>query len=233
MTKRPGPLWLLLAIGAAMAGDGISPLPSAKSYPAHAEAGKLTLGAAYVTPAQVRKLFGDDLDRHGYVVFEVGMFPTDTQVDIAADDFKMRQGKDPSILRALSPHDVAAGVHPSSTTQPRVPDSSKLPNVYTSQTVGYGTGTYGRGGVYTDSRVNVNNYPAPPQSTPPPAKGNDQAGLQQLLEEKALPDGKTNQRVAGYIFFPKPTGDKRADFELIYFGQDGQVSLKLSPTAKP
>jgi hypothetical protein len=229
MTKRPGPLCLLLAIGTAMAGDGISPRPSANSYPAHAVSGKLTFGAAYVTPVQVRKLFGDDLDRRGYVVFEVGMFPADTQVDISADDFKLRQGKDPSILRALSPHDVAASVHPTKTTQPRMPDS-RLPNVYTSDTIGYGTGSNGRGGVYTDSRVNVNNYPAPPQ---PPATSNDQTGLQQLLEEKALPEGKTNQRVAGYIFFPKPSADKRADFELIYFGQDGQVSLKLSPTAKP
>src|SRR5580693_7932438 len=98
MTKRSGPLCLLLAIGTAMAGDGISPRGSALSYPAHAEAGKLTVGAAYVTPAQAKKLFGDDLDRHGYVVFEVGMFPADTQVDISADDFKLRQGKDPSIL---------------------------------------------------------------------------------------------------------------------------------------
>jgi hypothetical protein len=38
--------------------------------------------------------------------------------------------------------------------------------------------------------------------------------------------------VAGYVFFPKSSKDKHAEFELIYFGVDGQVSLKLTPPAK-
>ena len=34
------------------------------------------------------------------------------------------------------------------------------------------------------------------------------------------------------VYFPKPSNDKHTDYELIYFGMDGQVSLKLSPPAK-
>jgi hypothetical protein len=57
--------------------------------------------------------------------------------------------------------------------------------------------------------------------------------LEQQLAEKSLPEVKTNRAAAGYIFFPKLSKDKRADFELLYFGLDGQISLKLSPSAKP
>jgi len=44
---------------------------------------------------------------------------------------------------------------------------------------------------------------------------------------------KTAKAVAGYVFFPKPSGDKHADFELLYFGLDGQITLKLPPAIKP
>jgi hypothetical protein len=229
MTIRLSSLYLILTIGSALAADGIDPRASAGDYPAHLATSKVAIGAAYVTPAQVRKIFGDDLDKHGYVVFEVGMFPVDaTQTDVSPDDFKLRQGKDPSVVRASGPHAIAADVHPKSPQDPQAP---KKVNVTSTEVIGYQTGTAGHG-VYTASGVGVNNYP----TAPPPApaqSGNDQAGLRQQLEEKSLSDVKTNKPVAGYVFFPKPTGGKHADFELMYFGLDGQVSLTLSPGVKP
>ena len=188
-------------------------------------AGKVAIGAAYVPPAQARKLFGDDLDKHGYLVFEIGMFPSE-QSDISADDFRLRQGKDTAIVRAATPHMVAAAIHPGTTTN--VPKPPGKVNVQTAETIGYESGSYGHG-VYTASRVGVSNYPAPPQQTPAPTTGNDQAGLEQQLEQKCLPETKSSKAVAGYIFFPKPSSDKHADFELMYFGPDGQVSMKLTP----
>jgi hypothetical protein len=219
---------LLLAVFAAFAADGIAPRASAGDYPAHETSGKVAIGAAYVPPSQVKQLFGDDLDKRGYVVFEVGMFPTDTDpADVSPDDFKLRQGKDPTITRAATPHTVASAVHPRKSSEPpKLPENVR---VQTSDTVGYESGPYRRG-VYTATQVGVGvgkdpNAPPPP----PPAGGNDQAGLEQRLEEKSLPATKTTRPVAGYVFFPKPSGDKRGDYELLYFGMDGQVSLKLSP----
>ena len=229
MTLRLGFLFLLLAMASASAGDGIPARGSADDYPAHQTSGKVAIGAAFVPPAQVKKLFGDDLDKHGYVVFEVGVFPVDaTQTEISPDDFKLRQGKDGSVTRSATPHMVATDMHPQKSSDPKVPGKV---NVQTMETIGYEHGPYGRSGVYTDSRVAVSNYPTAP---PPPstAGGNGQAGLEQQLEEKSLPDAKTTKAVAGYVFFPKPAGDKHADFELLYFGLDGQISLKLSPTSK-
>jgi hypothetical protein len=230
MPLRLGFLCLLLAIASALAGDGIPPRGSAEDYPVHQISGKVAIGAAYVPPAQVRKLLGEDLDKRGYVVFEVGVFPIDSkQLDVSADDFKLMQGKDTGIVRAGTPHSVAADVWPTPTAQPKTPGNVA---VQSTETIGYQSGPYGHG-VYTDSRVGVGvgKDPAVPPPAAPPV-GN-QAGLEQQLEEKSLPETKTTKAVAGYVFFPKPSRDKRADFELLYFGLDGQISLKLSPSAKP
>jgi hypothetical protein len=224
MKLRLGALSLFLTLAIAFAGDGIPARGSADDYPAHQVSGKMAIGAAYVTPAQVKKLFGEDLEKRGYVVFEVGMFPIgDDQSEVSPDAFKLK-GKDGTIRRAATPHMVASDVGQT----PRSPDAG-IPgkvNVQTAETVGYGTGPYGRSGVYTASTVAVSNYP-PPQSAPPVRAGrNDQ--LEQQVEEKSLPDTTTKRAVAGYVFFPKPAGDKHAEYELLYFTQDGQVSLKLT-----
>jgi len=224
MRFRLGSLCLLLTLTAAFAGDGIPPRGSAEDYPAHQVSGKVAIGAACVAPAKVKKLFGEDLDKHGYVVFEVGMFPSgDTEVDVSPDDFKLRQGKDPTVARAATPHMVATDVHPQ-----RPPDTGIPSRVHveTAESIGYGTGPYGRGGVSTDSSVGVSNYPTP---TPPSVQSGGNDKLEQQIEEKSLPDVKTKRAVAGYVFFPKSSTGKHADYELLYFGMDGQVTLKLSP----
>lgn len=234
MTVRLGCLSLLLAIIPALAGDGIDTRPSANDYPAHLTAGKVAIGAAYVPPAQVKKLFGDDLDKHGYVVFEIGVFPLDgAQIDVSADDFKLRQGKDTSFARAATPHSVSSAVHPQvPSDQPKVPGNV---NVTTTDTIGYERGPYGRSGVYTasDVGVGVGRRPGAPPPPPPASSGNDQVSLQQQIEEKALPETKTAKPVAGYVMFPKSAVDKHTEFELTYFGLDGPVSMKLSGNAKP
>jgi len=230
MKFRPGSLSFLLALSIAFAGDGIPPRGSAEDYTAHEVSGKIAIGAAYVTPAQVRKIFGEDLDKRGYVVFEVGMFPNgDADVDLSPDDFKLRQGSESAVTRAATPHMVASDAHPQSS-----PDNADVPNkvhVYTADTIGVYRGPNGQRGVYTDTSATVTNYP-PPQPRPMPGQASNNDKLEQVIEDKSLPDIKTKRAVAGYVFFPKPSKDKHADFELIYFGIDGQVSLKLSPPAK-
>lgn len=227
MKIRLGSLSLVLTLTTVFAGDGIPPRGSAEDYTAHEASGKIAIGAAYVTPAQARKIFGEDLHRRGYVVFEVGMFPGgDAEVDISPDDFKLRQGQDSAVTRAATPHMVATDAHPQSS-----PDNADVPNkvhVYNSDTIGVYRGPNGQHGVYTDTSATVTNYP-PPQSRPMPRQVSNNDKLEQLIEDKSLPDVKTKSAVAGYVFFPKPSEDKHADFELIYFGMEGQVSLKLSP----
>jgi hypothetical protein len=227
MNIRLGSPIVLLTLSAAFAGDGIPPRGTAEDYSAHTVSGKVAIGAAYVTPAQVKKIFGEDLDKRGYVVFEIGMFPSaNIEVEISPDDFKLRQGKDSSVTRAATPHMVAGDAHPQRQPDKDVP--GKMPHVYTADTIGVYHGSNGQHGVYTDTSATVTNYPAP---TAPPRSGQsiDPDQIEQRIEDKSLPDVKTKRDVAGYVFFPKPTSDKKAEFELLYFGMDGQVSLKLSP----
>jgi hypothetical protein len=226
MNLRLGALCLLLTLTLAFAGDGIPARGSADDYPAHQVSGKVAVGAALVSPAQVKKLFGEDLDKRGYVVFEVGMFPIgDSEVEVSPDDFKLRLGPEGAVTRAATPHMVASDVHPQPAPATQVPAK-----VQTRETIGVITGSNGRTAVYTDTSVTVGNRPTPP---PPPttrSTGND--GLEQRIDEKSLPDVKTRRAVAGYVFFPKPTGDKHADYELLYFGFDSQMTLKLAAAAK-
>jgi len=222
-----GALCFLFTLTLAFAGDGIPPRGTAEDYPVHQVSGKVAIGAALVTPAQVKKIFGEDLDKRGYVVFEVGVFPIgDTEAEVSPDDFKLRQGKDSAVTRAATPHMVASDVHPQKQPDHDVPGKV---HVYTSDTIGVYKGSNGQHGVYTDTSATVTNYPAP---QPPPSTrsgGSNNDALEQRIESESLPDTKTKRDVAGYVFFPKPSGDKRADYELLYFGMDGQITLKLAP----
>jgi hypothetical protein len=252
MNVRPGVACACLMASLCLAGDGIPPRGSANDYPAHEVSGKVAVGAALVPPAQVKKIFGEDLDKHGYVVFEVGMFPVDgTEANVTPDDFRLRQGKEGSITRAATPQMIATDVY-----GPHSPDTSVPGKVHTTETVGVMTGSGGRTTVYTGTQVSVGNppanypppdYPPPgtyppgryppggyPPSTPPPqsaprSSGSPGTALEMQIADKSLPDMRTDKAVAGYVFFPKPTGDKKADYELMYMGADRQVSLTLAP----
>lgn len=231
MKLRFGTVSLLLTLSLAFAGDGLVPRGSAGDYQAHEVSGDIAIGATYVPSARAKKIFADNLDQHGYLVFEVGIFPADgIQSAISADNFRLRQGATGSIVRPTAPHSIAAAVHPQKPTNPKIPGKV---NVETVETVGYERGPNGQHGVYTGTEVGVGaGTPSVAPPLPPQPDGNTQASLEQRLDERSLPEGKTSKAVAGYLYFPKPTGDKHTDFELIYLGRDGQMTLKLSPTGK-
>ena len=67
--------------------------------------------------------------------------------------------------------------------------------------------------------------PPPPSQTSPIQKAH---AIGQELWEKSLPDGKTSRTVAGYLYFPKPSGKaKNAAWELRYEPASGRVKLPL------
>ena len=227
MTLRCSLLASILAVASAQAGDGIPVRGAASDYPGRTTIGSETIAAAYVPPDKVKKLFGEDLYRHGWVVFEVAVFPdAGAQVDVSADDFRLRQGTDPGTERAATPHMVAADIRPEKSKAPGVPGKVQ---VYNTATIGYETGGGNRrGGVYTGASTGVGVGADPRQAPPPPLTG-AQIELEQRLDGEALPETKTAKAVAGYVYFPKPSQQKKAEFELMYFGKYGQASIKLTP----
>src|ERR1051325_1075237 len=106
-------LVFVLAAAALMAGEtGIRPRPNAADYPASQSGAGATLGAAVLSPDQVKKLFAIDLTRLGYSVIEVGVYPEASKnVDIAARDFLLRIGSDGTTVRPAPPSTIAARLH--------------------------------------------------------------------------------------------------------------------------
>jgi hypothetical protein len=216
---------LMLAAGCASAmlwaGDGIHPRAASADYPVEARAGDVTVAAAIVPAAQARKIFGADLNRAGYVVVEIALFPdAGAGLQIAADDFMLRNAP-PASARAVA--DVIDRKDNPSHGKPGGPQ------VYTAVTVGYETGSAGgpvygrRHGVYTSTSVGVGNPPYP-------GPVHDPAALEHDLADKALPEGNTARAVAGYLYFPKPAG-RNADYELTWYAAAGAVRMMV-PAAK-
>lgn len=217
-----------VTVSALLAETGMRPRAAASDYPAHQAGAGVTIGAAILTPEQAKKLFAVDLNKLGYTVVELGVYPDkDKNVEVAARDFLLKVNADGSTVRPVSPSTIAGRLHSKKTSEPpRLPGRVQVGG---SETIGYGTGTYnGRraGGVYTESTVGVGvgNFPEP---VPPPRTGKDTDALsvQVDLENQALPEGRFSQPVAGYLYFPATP--KKSAVEITWYGADGQVHLPM------
>ncbi|HLH15606.1 MAG TPA: hypothetical protein VKX45_00225 [Bryobacteraceae bacterium] len=235
--------WILISLAAgAMFADGergIRPRPDAADYPNHQNGAAATVGVAMLTPEQARKQFAADLNKLGYLVVEVGVYPDSSKnVEIAARDFVLRVTPEGTTSRPVSASAIAAQLHKhepaaSSTTVPASPV-----HVSTGANIGYesGGGPYGRGGgVYGGGGVGVgvggpNTDPRVPPSRPPAASGKDADSLsvQVDLENQALPEGKIDSPVAGYLYFVKPVMRKKSSLDLTWYGPGEQVRVPLS-----
>ena len=238
---------LLLFATLLMAGSpGIRPKADAQSYPAHQQQADYSIGAVLIPPDQVKKMFKSDLNRAGYVVVEVGVFPASGKdVDLYPTDFSLSVGDKLAASRPVSADTVAELVagrpSPSHTNSPR--------DVNTSLGASVGHGSYpdpvtGRrtSGTVTETDAGVgiggpapqpcrgydcdSTRSVPPSSQPSPVQNVNT--ISQDLWEKSLPDGKTVRPVAGYLYFPKPARKaKDAVWELLYENADGKTRLPL------
>ena len=52
--------------------------------------------------------------------------------------------------------------------------------------------------------------------------------MEQELTDKALPEGKVDHVVAGYVYFPKPaTKQKNPAYELLYYGAESKLRIPV------
>ena len=233
---KPGILVGLIAgMALAAGGGGIRPRGSSTDYPAHETAGGVTIGAALIPSDQVRKIFATDLNSGGYLVIEVAVYPdAGRDIDLSAGDFMLRAGSGSGTVRAVNGSAIASALQRKNA--PRPAKKSDV-SVYPTATIGYESGGYDpatggrRGGVYTGVGVGVG--VGAPQPPGPAATDRDRFTMQQELEDKSLPEGKTGQAVAGYLYFPRPSGKaKTAAYELTYYGGARQVKLRVPAPAK-
>ncbi|HXR34407.1 MAG TPA: hypothetical protein VN754_00555 [Candidatus Binataceae bacterium] len=221
-----------LAAGLLPAGgnSGLPPRGSCSEYAACVTANGLAVGAAAVSPAQAKRIFAVDLDRAGYLVFEVAVYPANgVPVDLALQDFELRAGSGGSFLQAAEPGIVAVAAIPDPALQN--PPAQGTIRVVDESTIGYSTGGYGRkDGVYTGESVGVTNYPAPP--APPPtanaSKDHKRDDLEAALAGHAIPIGGTSRAIAGYLYFPKPGhAAKVRQYQLTWSGTGGPARMTV------
>ena len=205
------------------ADTGLRPRGSANDYPVHVTQNGITVAAAVVTPAQVRKIFATDLNSGGYVVVEVALYPEPgRQVDLTAGDFMLGVVSESSTVRPLSARTIAGALTRKNSPQQRTTDVAA--------TVGYESGT----DPYTGRRVNgvytgVGVANAPQGTLGPPVQSPDPWYMEQELQDRSLPEAKIMQPVAGYLYFPKLKKSKNAAYQLTYYGTNPKLTLVVPP----
>ncbi len=239
-------LFLSFTLPLVAASPGIRPRADAASYPSSRSEADFSIGAWLIPPEQAKKMFKLDLNRAGYVVVEIGVFPASGKdIDLYPTDFTLYVGDKLAAQRPVSSDTIAeilAG-------RPEPPRPSSRSGVNSSVGASIGHASYpdpvtGRrtSGTITETEAGVGvggpapqpcrgfdcdqNAPVPPVSQPSPTQNANT--VSQDLWEKSLPDGKTAHPVAGYLYFPKPSRKaKDAVWELRYENADGKTRLPL------
>src|SRR5215831_16399402 len=128
---------VLLALAATLSAEtGVRPRAAASDYTVSQTGAGVTIGATVLTPEQAKKLFAVDLNKLGYTVVEIAVFP-DRDTEVAARDFILRDTKDGSTVRPAAPSTIAGRLGRKDAPPPKVPERVQ---VYGSETIGYETG---------------------------------------------------------------------------------------------
>jgi hypothetical protein len=216
---------VLAGIGVA-ASPGIRPRGIVSDYPAHESTAAFEVGAVRIPPADVKKMFAADLSRAGYVVIEVGVYPVQgAEVDLAPDAFTLHTESGRIAARVVDPDAMAAEI-----ARERVPSAPRVSDVF--RTSGASTG---RGRLIGPPDGNADRpsvFGGDVEDYPQVSTVSKLAAVEQELWAKSLPDGKTKVPVAGYLYFPKPSGKASGDWELLLDAGQGRLKLTLQDAGK-
>lgn len=225
----------LLAVSAFAADDkGLRARPSPDDYPAQRAEQKLTVGAALLSREEVKNSFATGLVPH-YIVVEVAVYPGSGPVELKPDDFVLRVGTTRAVVRPVEGRTIAARLHRKTNDAQRQASSPSDITVYPTVGVGVGSGpSYPDGrrtsGVSTGVGVGVGVGGAGgPTNMPPASTDADRKTMETELSDKALPEQRITTPVAGYLYFPVTTSEKRkqTSYELEYTGTASRFTLRL------
>jgi hypothetical protein len=181
----------------------------------------------YPDKDSIKQLLGTDLDGYYTVVDVRVMSRFGKEIEVRRDDFLLRTDKDGEKSGPLAPSQIAGrgtlvisesgsggaavarenngpiwGGSPGTTDRPqRLPGSGA---------------TFGGGGGGTVEQ----------KATAQSGGGRDVPPLQKLLQEKILPEGKTDKSLSGLLYFPLEK-QKVKDLELVYTAPDGKMTLRF------
>jgi hypothetical protein len=200
------------------AADGLPPRGSPAEYPVHADAASVIIGGERVRPDRVAKLFSPDIGKN-YVVIEIGVYPQNgATIDLRRLDFSLRFA-DQQETYPDTPEEAPLPWHERDGIKDKAQVTSEA-GVVVSSTKDPATGRRTTAvATYEATGVAVGN-------PPPDHRDPDPRLLEDRLKAKALPEGKSNKAIAGYLYFPK-TPKKPKDNSLDLILQSGGASIHL------
>jgi hypothetical protein len=168
----------------------------------------------YDDPVLVKDLIGTDLGGH-YILAEVKIDPKyGKDIVIDRDDFQLRTNKDGEHTTPFAPSQIVAS-DALVVAQSKGPSAASPGMVIAGPLVIRG-GLGGAAGPAEDSDAKAAADGGQKKEDP----------LKKLLEEKVLPEKKTDQAVSGLLFFPMEK-QKRKDLELLYGGRENRITLRF------
>jgi hypothetical protein len=177
----------------------LSAAPKKTSGSAHGENEDLSLTVTlYTGAADIQNLLGSDLGGHYYVA-QVKVEPKyGKDVTVDRDDFVLRTDKDGEREQPYAGSQIAGR---SALVVGRTQAAAIGPN---------------------SSRIQMNN------NATMKSEGSEEAPnpLQKTLDEKILPEGKTDKPVSGLLYFPMEK-QKLKDLELQYGGKENRITLRF------
>ena len=170
----------------------------------------LLTATLYTDPADIKDLIGSDLGGH-YIVVDLKAEPKyGKDVDLRRADFRLRTDKDGERVEPFAGNQIAGQEALVVTDE----------GAQTRKTRGFsgitlGGGTIGTGGGDTDKD----------RKTSIKSDANENP-IKKVLDQKILPEGKTEKPVAGLLYFPMEK-QKMKDLELIYGGKENRISIRF------
>jgi hypothetical protein len=206
--------------------EGIQPRKSAADFPQQKAGEEIVVGAALLTPEQVKSNFVTDLNR-GFLVVEVAVYPEKGRsIELRPGDFVLCSRARQLLGKPGDPKAIAASLQ-------KAASSDRDVTLYPTATIGYesGPGYYdpmtGRrrgGGLYTGAGVGVGVGKSGVGAT-----DQDRRTMELELIEKELPAGIATAPLSGYLYFPLKNNKRRGDYFIEYTAGPEPLMLQLLP----
>jgi hypothetical protein len=171
----------------------------------------------YIDGEGAKEMIGDDLGGH-YIVAQVKVEPKyGKDVTIDRDDFQLRTAKDGEKTKPLAPSQIAGrGALVLTRTEGPGGLGAERTKGWSLGGIGMGSG----GGAGSSGEGDKSAVKATMQN------GEKDNPLKKVLDEKVLPEKKTDQPVSGLLYFPMEL-QKMKDLELVYGGKENRISLRF------
>jgi len=207
-------VFLMVLTSVATAGPkGIVPRASAERYPIHAGDDGTEVGAALLSPAEVRKAFSFDVSG-SCLVIEVALYlQKDKERNVSLADFSLHLAGTDTVVKPSRAAAIATTKLPQQSISPGeviVTPSAEA--------------VVGPHSLHTEAEVAVDGI----SGVPHPVSERDRAVAEAQLSDKGLPEGKVSSAVAGYLYFPIVPKKKQSVLRLDYEQNGIKVVLHFS-----